>query len=124
MRRCFACTTAILIGSMLTLEALSTQKDGERHVFVTALDKDGTPIVGLTTEHFAVRESGRDRTVLRVEPLRTPMHVAVLVDTSVANGAPDDAFRSAVVGFTCVAAQRTMGLNTLALAQPTISSRP
>jgi VWFA-related protein len=66
---------------------------------VTALDKDGTPIVGLTAEHFAIRESGRDRTVLRVEPLRIPMHVAILVDTSVANGAPDETYRSAVVGF-------------------------
>jgi VWFA-related protein len=68
-------------------------------VFVTALDRDGTPIVGLTTEHFAIRESGRDRTVLRVEPLRTPMHVAVLVDTSLASGAPDEPLRAAVLAF-------------------------
>ncbi len=75
------------------------KSDSERHVFVTALDKAGIPIVGLTTEHFAVRESGRDRTVVAAEPLRTPMHVAVLVDTSVANGTPDEAFRSAVLAF-------------------------
>ena len=54
------------------------QSNDQKHVFVTALDKDGTPIVGLTTEHFAIRESGRDREVLKVEPLRTPMHVAVV----------------------------------------------
>ena len=73
------------------------QSNDQKHVFVTALDKDGTPIVGLTTEHFAIRESGRDREVLKVEPLRTPMHVAVLVDTSIGNGAPNETFRSAVL---------------------------
>jgi hypothetical protein len=55
--------------------------------------------VGLKAEHFAIRESGRDRDVVSVEPLRTPMHLAVLVDTSVANGAPDETFRSAVLAF-------------------------
>jgi VWFA-related protein len=71
----------------------------ERQVFVTVLDSDGVPLAGLTAEHFAVREGGRDRTVLRVEPLQTPMHVAVLVDSSVGNGRPDEAFKSAVAGF-------------------------
>ena len=79
--------------------AMHAQSKDEKHVFVTALDKDGTPIAGLTAEHFAVRESGRDRTVIKVEPLRTPMHVAVLVDTSAANGTPDDNFRSAILAF-------------------------
>lgn len=93
MRACLAGLIAVT-----TVLASAAQRD-DKHVFVTALDKDGTPIVGLTAEHFAVRESGRDRDVLAVEPLRTPMHVAVLVDTSVAGGSPDEAFRSAVVGF-------------------------
>jgi VWFA-related protein len=90
--------TATLSMSMLASGVVLGQ-DNDKHVFVTALDKDGTPVVGLTTEHFAVRESGRDRTVIKVEPLRTPMHVAVLVDTSVASGTPDEPFRSAVVAF-------------------------
>ena len=90
--------SAIVLATLLSVSAGSAaQKKDERHVYVTALDQDGTPIVGLATEHFAIRESGRDRTVLAVEPLQIPAHVAVLVDTSVANGAPDDNFRSAVV---------------------------
>ena len=84
--------------SLLTL-AVGGSQENEKHVFVSALDKDGTPIVGLTAEHFAIRESGRDRTVIKVEPLQIPMHVAVLVDTSIANGSPDETFRSAVVAF-------------------------
>lgn len=84
---------------MLSVAVLGAQGKDERHVYVTAVDQDGTPIVGLTAGHFAIRESGRDRTVLGVEPLRIPMHVAVLVDTSIANGAPDENFRSAVLAF-------------------------
>lgn len=97
MRRT-AVTSAMLMALVLALDAQGARKD-EKHLFVTALDRDGTPIVGMTAEHFVVRESGRDRPVLSVEPLRTPMHVAVLVDTSVASGAPDEPFRAAVVGF-------------------------
>lgn len=88
----------VAIGTVLISGAMRAQEKDAKHVFVTALDKSGTPIVGLTREHFAVRESDRDRDVLAVEPLRTPMHVAVLVDTSIANGAPDETFRSAVLG--------------------------
>jgi VWFA-related protein len=74
-------------------------QDAEKHVFVTVLGSDGAPLEGLTPEHFAVRESGKERPVVKVEPLRVPMHVAVLVDTSVGNGAPNEVFRSAVVDF-------------------------
>jgi VWFA-related protein len=90
--------TTSVISLVLTLGVTAAQKD-EKHVFVTVLDNAGTPVVGMTTEHFVVRESGRDRPVLNVEPLRMPMHAAVLVDTTIANGAPDDPLRSAVVHF-------------------------
>lgn len=56
-----------------------TRQDGERYVYVTVLGRDGAPLEGLTTEHLAVRESGRDRPVTRVEPLTIPMHVALHV---------------------------------------------
>jgi VWFA-related protein len=93
-------TTVVLIILISVLSVVTrAQSKDEKHVFVTALDRDGTPIVGLKAEHFAIRESGRDRDVLSVEPLRTPMHLAVLVDTSVANGAPDETFRAAVLAF-------------------------
>jgi VWFA-related protein len=95
MRRCV--TAIVMLCCAVTVAGAQGKND--KHVFVTALDKSGTPIVGLTAEHFAVRESGRDRDVISVEPLRTPMHVAVLVDTSVSSGTPDETYRSAVVGF-------------------------
>jgi VWFA-related protein len=71
----------------------------DRYVYVSVVGGDGAPVAGLGAEHFAVREDGRDRTVVSVEPLRTPMHLAVLVDTSVGNGMPIDSYRSAIADF-------------------------
>lgn len=92
--------TVVLIALVGALSASPrAQSKDEKHLYVTVLDKEGTPVVGLTAQHFAIRESGRDRDILRVEPLRAPMHLALLVDTSVANGAPDETFRAAVLAF-------------------------
>lgn len=91
-------TMGALAFALIIPQAVRAQ-DAERHVFVTVLDRDGTPVTGLTTEHFAVREGGRDRPVVDVQPLATPMHVAVLVDLSFSPGLPIDAFRTAVGDF-------------------------
>jgi len=90
-----------LVAIVFSLPALPLARvqDGARKVFVTVLDGDGSPVEGLTPEHFAVRESGKDRTILGVEALTIPMHVAVLVDTSSVNGTQDEALRSSVVEF-------------------------
>lgn len=90
--------TAIAVALLIGSSAGYAVQDAEKHVFVTVLDKEGAPIQGLTSDFFAVRESGRDRPVVRVEPLRTPMHVAVLVDTGAVSG-PNEPFRAAVVDF-------------------------
>lgn len=96
---------------VLALAAAPWAQDiSDKHVFVTVLDKDGLPIEGLTTDHFAIMESGRERPVVKVEPLQVPMHVAVLVDTSAITG-PDEAFRSAILDFV----ERLASLNTVAV---------
>jgi VWFA-related protein len=93
-------TFAILIVILSLTAAGSTAAQGtEKHVFVTVLDSSGAPIEGLTADHFAVRESGKERPVDRVEPLRTAMHLAVLVDTSAVTAATDLAFRKALLEF-------------------------
>ena len=96
-RLCLAIAVLLATGPAAP-HALAAQ-DAERHVYVTVVDKDGTPITGLTPDFFAVREDGRDRTVLRVAPLDTPMHVAIILDTSFGPTVPIDAFRSAVGDF-------------------------
>lgn len=105
-----SCAAVAAAGCLISV-SLAAAQNADRHVFVTVLGSDGAPVGGLATEHFAVRESGRDRAVVRVEPLRTPMHLAVLVDTSVGGGMPDESFRSAVADF----AGRMAGANQVAL---------
>jgi VWFA-related protein len=99
MRLKSAAVTIVLLAAAVRALVAGSAQEADKHVFVTALDREGKPIVGMSVEHFAVRESGRERKVLQVEPLRTPMHAAVLVDTSIAGGSPDETFRSAVIGF-------------------------
>lgn len=98
MERRVVSVVALVLALLLMPLPVGAQQ-GERDVFVTVLGSDGGPLEGLAAEHFAVREGSRDRTVLRVEPLRTPMHVAVLIDSNVGGGTPDQAFRAAIEGF-------------------------
>lgn len=96
MKSTFAIVIAVLsLSAAPSAAAQAVEKD----VFVTVLDRAGTPVEGLTADHFAVRESGTDRTVMRVEPLRIPMHIALLVDTSAVQAATDQVFRKALLDF-------------------------
>jgi len=54
----------------------------ERQLYVSVVDRDGTPVPGLTADDFIVREDGNRREVLRVGPATTGMQIALLVDTS------------------------------------------
>ena len=104
---CHAVTLALALLSPTRAIAQDTNK----YVYVTVIGADGVPVAGLTAEHFAVRESGKERPVLKAEPLQIPMHVAVLVDTSSVNGILDERLRSAVVEFV----ERLAGFNQVAV---------
>ena len=97
MTRLCGSALAVIVLSLSAL--LATAQDADKKVFVTVLDADGNPIEGLKPEHFAVREGGKDRSVVNVEPLTIPMHIAVLVDTSSVNGSQDEALRSSIIEF-------------------------
>jgi VWFA-related protein len=108
-----AAVVLVLTIGLLTPEARVFES--ERHVYVTVLDRDGTPISGLTAEHFAVREDGRDRAVIRVQPLDTPAHVAVIIDPSFGASVQIETFRTAVGEFvTRLAAFHNVALYTVA----------
>ncbi len=54
----------------------------ERSMWVSVVDQSGTPVAGLSTKDFIVREDNVSREVLRVVPAEEPMQIALLVDTS------------------------------------------
>ncbi len=53
---------------------------GTRHVYVSALDKKGQPLAGLTAKDVTVREDGAPREVLGVQAATAPLAMALLVD--------------------------------------------
>ena len=54
----------------------------ERVVYVSAVDRNGAPVLDLTAKDFIVREDGMAREVLRVAKDDDPLQVALLVDNS------------------------------------------
>ena len=71
--------SACLLG---VLAAPLRGQNDERSLFVSVLDEQGAPVPNLGPDEFVVDEDGVEREVLRAEPARSPMQVAVLVDTS------------------------------------------
>ena len=76
---------ALLAASACLLGLLAAPlrgQDNERSLFVSVLDEQGAPVPNLAADEFVVEEDGVEREVLRAGPARSPMQVAVLVDTS------------------------------------------
>lgn len=71
----------------------------QQRVFVSVVDKQGAPVTDLTPADFSIKEDGRTREVLKVEPATAPMQIALLVDTSeaMARAVPD--LRAALKAF-------------------------
>ncbi len=75
--------SACLLG---VLAAPLRGQDNERALFVSVLDEQGASVPDLAPDEFVIEEDGIEREVLRSGPARTPMQVAVLVDTSASAG--------------------------------------
>ena len=67
---------------LVAVPTLLAAQQEERAVYASVLDKSDVPVTSLDAKDFVVREDGVPREVLRVEPASKPMHIAVLVDTS------------------------------------------
>ena len=77
---------AVAVGGAIVLALLAIRtplaQTLQRGIYTSVLDKDGSPVAGLTPADFVVREDNTAREVLRVEPATAPMQIALLVDNS------------------------------------------
>lgn len=53
-----------------------------RTVHVSAVDRKQIPVADLDAREFMLREGGKIREIIRVEPATTPMRIAIIVDDS------------------------------------------
>ena len=92
------CATAF---TWFNARAVADQANGprERALFVSAVDKDGEPVMGLGPDAFVVREDGVRREVLRVSRATEPIDIAVLVDNSTAASDEITFFREGLAKF-------------------------
>jgi hypothetical protein len=69
-------TSALIYGALEAAPAPPTN----RTVYVTVVDNQGQMAPGLAAADFTVREGGRDREILSVEPAREKMRIALAVE--------------------------------------------
>ena len=84
-RGAFALTVAaaaILLAIELSAQRSTTTVPLVRTVYVSAVDRKQVPITDLDAREFLLREGGRVREIIRVEPATTPMRIAIIVDDS------------------------------------------
>jgi VWFA-related protein len=70
----------ILAFVVLCLPSRAWAEPTSRAVYVTVVDDHGQPVTGLTAADFALKEGGKDREIASVEPARTKMHIAVMIE--------------------------------------------
>jgi len=69
-----------IVAVLLVPAIAAAPQEGRRTVYVTALDRDGRSVKGLTADGFRVKEDGRVRTIERAEPATEMMQIALLLD--------------------------------------------
>lgn len=67
----------VLVFGNTTGSAQTASVGATRTVYVTAVDREGQPVAGLTAADFTVKEGGKDATVVSVEPARAKMRIAL-----------------------------------------------
>ncbi|MCX6552774.1 MAG: VWA domain-containing protein [Acidobacteria bacterium] len=92
-------TGIVVLTCLGALPRPARAQGAERTVYVNVFDQSGAPVPALGADYFAIREGGRDREVVRVQPSAVPMHVAVVVDTSAYVESAMDVCRNAISAF-------------------------
>jgi len=73
-----ASALALTVRSAATVAAAPAEVT--RKIYISATDSKGMPITDLTAADITVKEGGKDRTVVGLQPATAPMHIAMLVD--------------------------------------------
>ena len=83
LRALSACLVIVSTGAA-SAQAPQRADARSREIYVSALDRQGAPVTGLTTADFIVKEDGAVREVVDVKPATDPLTIAVLIDDSAA----------------------------------------
>lgn len=85
-RTAFAFVVALLVLRLAGVDRVAARPQAAatatRTIFVTAVDRDGAPVAGLTATDFVVEEDGRERPVTAAAPATGPLQVALMLDDS------------------------------------------
>src|SRR3954471_8418035 len=71
-----------LTGPATTAPAEQSAPEGTRHIYISALDKKGAPVMDLTDKEISIREDGTERPIVGVQRATAPLTIALLVDDS------------------------------------------
>lgn len=92
-------TFACLVVAAAPAQRRTPRVGHARRVFVSVTDLSGAPILDLTSSDFEVNEGGRLRPVLNSGLEKTPMRVAIFVDTSDGTANAINQIRSGLMAF-------------------------
>jgi hypothetical protein len=103
---------------------LAAQTTTQRTMYVSVVDKAGTPVPGLGPADFVVREDRLAREIVKVEPATEPMSIALLIDNSQAAEPFIRDLREATTAFITAIGTDTSASDRHQIALITLSSRP
>jgi VWFA-related protein len=114
----------MLLPVLLTVAALAADRphgaaeSTTRTVHVTVLDRDGAPVTDLTPADFVVKEGGKEREVVKAEPAKARLRLALGIEERLA---PDSAVRQGIFEFIKrVNSAADVSLITIGLANRTL----
>src|SRR5690349_15052813 len=85
-----------IVGFLIAGAVASPAQSSRRTIYVTAHAANGIPLAELTDQDIVVREGGQARPIVRIEPSRAALQIAVAVEERLA---PDDDVRRSIANF-------------------------